>query len=93
MLISLSTAIAFTALFEYTLQQALDILYGGKYQICEEQHKEMWISAFCVGVIPVIGMLVLCYYLWALAAQVGSLCRVLKRGFAADRREGIIYRR
>lgn len=92
-ILSLTIGIAFTALFEWIMLQALDVLYGGKYRIENEQHKEIWISTFIVGAIPAVGLLVLMYYLWSLEFQVGSLCRIFMRGFRVDRYEDIIYRR
>lgn len=68
-----AVAIAVTAMYALTDEIALSIIYGNNKMVFEKSYYQTRLtSIFIVGLIPVLGMVVMCWWMWTFADRVES---------------------
>lgn len=73
MLVDIAVAIAVTAMYCLTDKIALSIIYGNNKMVFEKSYYQTrLISIFIVGLIPVLGMVIMCWWMWTFADRVES---------------------
>ena len=73
MLVDVAVAIAVTAMYCLTDEIALSIIYGNNKMVFEKSYYQTRLtSIFIVGLIPVLGMVIMCWWMWTFADRVES---------------------
>ena len=68
-----AVAIAVTAMYCLTDEIALSIIYGNNKMVFEKSYYQARLmSIFIVGLIPVLGMVIMCWWMWTFADRVES---------------------
>lgn len=71
LLIDISAAIALTALYALTDEIALSIIYGKNKAVFDKDYYiERLLSIFVIGLVPVVGFIIMMWWLWTFANRV-----------------------
>ena len=72
-IVDVAVAIAVTAMYCLTDKIALSIIYGNNKMVFEKSYYQTRLtSIFIVGLIPVLGMVIMCWWMWTFADRVES---------------------
>lgn len=73
LLVDVAVAIAVTAMYCLTDEIALSIIFGNNKMIFEKSYYQTRLtSIFIVGLVPVLGMVIMCWWMWTFADRVES---------------------
>lgn len=92
LLVDVAVAIAVTTMYCLTDEIALSIIYGNNKMVFEKSYYQTRLmSIFIVGLIPVLGMVVMCWWMWTFADRVESFVwSILK---LTKRKRGVIVKK
>ena len=92
LLVDIAVAIAVTALYALTDEIALSIIYGKNKMVFEKSYYQTrLISIFIVGLIPVLGMIIMCWWMWTFADRVESFVWSIYK--LSQKKRGVIVRK
>lgn len=92
LLVDVAVAIAVTAMYCLTDEIALSIIYGNNKMVFEKSYYQTRLtSIFIVGLIPVLGMVVMCWWMWTFADRVESF--VWSMHELSQKKRGVIVRK
>lgn len=87
-----AVAIAVTAMYCLTDEIALSIIYGNNKMVFEKSYYQTRLtSIFIVSLIPVLGMVVMCWWMWTFAERVESFVWSIYK--LSQKKRGIIVRK
>lgn len=92
LLVDVAVAIAVTAMYCLTDKIALSIIYGNNKMVFEKSYYQTrLISIFIVGLIPVLGMIIMCWWMWTFADRVESFVWSIYK--LSQKKRGVIVRK
>lgn len=87
-----AVAIAVTAMYALTDEIALSIIYGNNKMVFEKSYYQTRLtSIFIVGLIPVLGMVIMCWWMWTFADRVESFVWSIHE--LSQKKRGVIVRK